>query len=375
MYEVYSLKRILNVQKHCDGGWFWTKYSAYPYTGCEYGCAYCYSREEKYNRLRASGCAEPVGLSDPFSEHIMVKENAPELLEKELRRKPRDLIYLDSYQPVEREYRYARKVLEICLHLGFPVFINEKSPLLLRDLDILQEISEKSYLNVGWSIISTSDDTGKLAFEPKTPSYRSRFEAMKKLAEVGILTGTVFMPILPFVCDSEENIRAIVEKTKECCGKYVLDAGLTLNGNCKTHFFKAVERLDPQLLEKYRELYGDPKALVDRNRQAHQLVLAFCMENGLSPKIPRPVKIYPKDLQVNKRIAETFYLEARELQIAGQERAKEWAYRRAAWSLDDLEESVREIIRKRGADALLEIEGIGKSLADRIAAFLQENCE
>ncbi len=371
MHKTYKAKSILNVHKHCDGGWFWIKYSASPYVGCEYGCEYCYSREEKYNPYRASTDPEVLNLSDPFSEYIRVKENAPELLRKELKNKPRDLIYLDNYQPIDAEYRYARKMLEVCFDLDFPVFINEKSLMLLRDLDVLGKISKRSYLNVGWSIISTEDDEAKSIFEPKTPSFPARFEAMQKLAKNGILTGTVFMPILPFIYDDNTNIEAVVKKTKESGGQYVLEAGLTLTGHCKKHFYKALEKYDPALMAEFDKLYEKPDLLTQQNWKIHQSTLKYCQKYGLTPYIPRPAEIYPKELQINKRVAERFYLEARELQISGQESHREWAYRKAAWSLDDLKEGIKDIFQKRGIKGLLEIEGIGKSLTNRIIEHLE----
>jgi len=373
MYKSYKAKTVLNVHKHCDGGWFWSKYSASAYLGCEYGCEYCYSRDEKYNPHRPARDPEVLKFGDPFSQYIKVKENAPELLRKALKNKPKDLIYLDDYQPVEAKFQLVRKILEICWEFGFPVFINEKSPMLLRDLDILKKISEKSHLNVGWSIIAAKDDETRLAFEPNAPPVSARFDAMKKLAENKIITGTVFMPILPFVSGGEENIEAVIKKTKECGGQYVLDGGLTLDGYCKTHFYKALEKYDSTLIAKYDELYRNPKSLAEHERRVHQSVLNYCKKYKLTPYIPRPVKFYPAKLQINKKIAEKFYLEARELQLSGEGGYREWTYRKAAWSLDDLEESVEEIFQKRGMESLKQIKGIGESLGKRIAEFLKSN--
>ncbi|MEM2897383.1 MAG: hypothetical protein QXG01_07455 [Candidatus Bathyarchaeia archaeon] len=373
MYKIYRAKTVLNVHKHCDGGWFWNKYSAFPYIGCEYGCEYCYSRDERYNPHRHTQDPEVLKFNDPFSEYIKIKEKAPELLKKALKKKPCDLIYLDCYQPIEAKYRYAREMLEVCFKLGFPVFINEKSPFLLRDLDILKKISEKSYLNVGWSIITTEDDETRLTFEPKAPPVESRFVAMKKLAENKIITGTVFMPILPFIYDDEKNIEFVIRKTKECGGQYVLDAGLTLRGYCKTHFYRALKKYNPGLIKKYDELYGSLKLLSEYTAGVHEKVLKYCKKYDLTPYIPRHVDFYPKELKLNKKIAEKFYLEARELQMSGQGGYKEWAYRKAAWAMDDLKESIEKIYRDEGIDGVIQIEGIGKKLANRIEEFLRKD--
>jgi len=371
MYKIYRAKKVLNIHKHPDGGWFWDKYSAFPYIGCEFGCEYCYWRDEKYNPHKASKDSDVLKFGDPFSEYIEVKENAPELLRKELKDKPRDLIYLDSYQPIDSKYQYTRQMLKVCLDLGFPVFINEKSPLLLRDLDILEKISKESYLNVGWSIITTTDDRTRAVLEPKAPSVSSRFAAMKKLAENNIMTGTVFMPILPFFYDTEENIEAIVERTRKCGGQYVLDGGLTLSGYCRAHFYGLLMNYDPSLIPKYDGLYGDPDLLAEHRTRVHQLVVEYCEKYGLVPSIARPVNFYPAELQANKKIAEQFYLKARELQISGKEGYREWAYRKAAWALDDLEESVTSIYHKRGFRGILKIKGIGRSFARQIEEYLK----
>ena len=139
MYKKYEARTILNIHKHVDGGWFWSKYSANPYIGCEWGCQYCYARDKKYNPHKPERDQSINNFKDPFSEYIKIKVNAPELLMKSLKDKPQDIIYLDSYIPIDLKYQYARKMLEICLELKFPVFINEKSSLILRDLDILKK--------------------------------------------------------------------------------------------------------------------------------------------------------------------------------------------------------------------------------------------
>jgi DNA repair photolyase len=375
MYRVYKTKTILNTHKNPDGGWFWDKYSAFPYMGCEWGCSYCYWRDEKYNPHKVSRDQEVLKYEDAFSQYIKVKENAPGLLEKALRNKPKDLIYLDNYQPIDAQHHYAGKMLEVCWELGFPVFINEKSPMLLQDLSLLKKMNKKSYLNVGWSVITTKDDQTRLLFEPKAPATSSRFEAMALLAENGILTGTVFMPILPFIYDREENIEAVVKKTKESGGQYVLEGGLTLWGRSKTFFYEALRKYDSELIRLYDELYKSRSKFAQQTERNHRLVLKYCKEYGLFPYIPRPTSCYPEKIQMNKKIAEKFYLHARELQLSGKGGFEEWAYRKAAWSLDRLEEDLETIYRAKGLKGVMEIPCIGESLAKQIGVFLEEDGE
>ncbi len=375
VFKSYQPKSILNIHKHIDGGWFWNKYSAFPYLGCQYGCEYCYWRDEKYNPHKPSRDPEVLKFEDAFSQYIKIKKNAVELLHKELSKKPIDLIYLDHYQPIEVKERLSRGMLKVCLDLGFPVFINEKSPLVLNDLDIIKKISKKTYLTVAWSIITTTDDETRRIFEPKAPSVESRFEAMKKLGCQGISTGTVFMPILPFIYDNEENIEAVIRKTKECGGEYVLEGGLTLWGYCRTHFYKILKEHKPSLLAKYRELYDKENPWQMHTAQIHPLVKKYCQKYGLKDYIPRPVNFFPSHLQFNKKIAEDLFLQAREIQLSLKPsyKYKYWAFQKAAWAIDELDQDIREIYKNQGKKGLLAIKGVGEGIAKIIIEFVEQN--
>jgi DNA repair photolyase len=373
VYKTYKAKTILNIHKHVDGGWFWSKYSANPYIGCEWGCQYCYARDEKYNPHKPERDPLVIRFKDPFSEYIKIKENAPELLKNSLKKKPRDIIYLDNYMPIDVKYQLTRQMLEVCLELNFPVFINEKSSLILRDLDILKKISNKSYLNIGWSIITTKDDETRRIIESNAPSVESRFKTMKRLSDNKIFTGTIFMPIIPFIYDDEENIELVIKKTKNSGGQYILDGGLTLWGYCKTYFYKTLEKNYPDLIERYEKLYNDSKIFNDYNKRIHKLVLKYCNKYKIKNYIPRPISFYPKNLQINKRIAEVFYLKARELQITGETGYKERGYRKIAWILDDLNKNIRSIYNKYGIKGLKKIKGIGDINSKRIEDLLKNN--
>ena len=116
-----------------------------------HGCEFCYCREKKYY---------PYDNPQDFAYRIQVKENAPELLRRRLSRVPVDLVMTGDYQPAERRFEISRKMLRVCLELGFPVSVLERSPLVLRDLELLQEINEQSVAVVFFSIISTPDSPG-----------------------------------------------------------------------------------------------------------------------------------------------------------------------------------------------------------------------
>lgn len=378
-YVTYKPKKILNVHKHLDGGWYWTKYSAHPYLGCEFGCQYCYGRDKHY-------C--PYDNIEDFDKLIKIKENAPELLKKELKNKPKELISVGEWQPVEAKYKLSRKMLEVCLDLGFPVFVLEKSPLILRDLDLLKKINKKAGVISGFSIITTKDDEVRKIFEPKALPVKARFEAMKKFAKAGIMTGTHLMPILPFFYDQDENLEAVIKMTKQYGGQYVLASSLTLWGEVKNYFYKVLAKRFPELIDKYEKLYssqaGTPvQAGVGENeifseywQPISQKVKKLCQKYKILDYIPRPVQFYDKELQLNKKIAEKFYFKARDYQDAGPKyKFREWAYRKAAWAIDDLKESLADIYKHTWLVGIERIPGIGNRLAHEIEKEIKSEHE
>lgn len=362
-YQKYQAKKILNIAKHCDGGWFWTKYSSYPYLGCYFGCEYCYERDEKYLPYK--------GQPDLFDKLIKIKENAPELFEKELKKVTPDLISVGDWQPAERKFRLSRKMLKVCYQLGFPVFVLEKSPLILDDLALLKKIDQKSGVVSGFSIITTRDDKQRRIFEPKAPAVSARFQAMKKFAQAGILTGTVFMPILPFFYDDVENLEAVVKETKKNGGSYVLAAGLTLWGRVKPYFFGILRKHFPLFLPKYQKIFSSEENFGNYWKGIATKVKELCKKYHLSSSIPRPIKHFPENLIINKKIAEKFHLKARELQETGGNHYKEWAYRKAAWQIDDLKQSLYDIYKRSWLVGLQKIKGIGNRLAHEIETYLK----
>jgi DNA repair photolyase len=158
-----------------------------PYTGCQHNCAYCYARFMK----RFTGHREPWG------QFVDVKINAAELLSTELGRKKRDRVWIsgvcDPYQPVEEKYQLTRQCLTLLAEANWPVTIQTRSPLVLRDLDILKIGAE---FEVGFSI-TTADDQVRRLFEPLAPSIQDRIKALDELHQVGIKTFVMIAPMLP----------------------------------------------------------------------------------------------------------------------------------------------------------------------------------
>jgi len=163
------------------------EYVVNPYTGCEHACTYCYARFMK----RFSGHREPWG------EFVDVKINACDLLPKEIGKKRRGRVWLsgvcDPYQPLEALYRLSGRCLEILLEQGWPVTVQTRSPLVLRDLDIL---SRSRDVEVGFSVTTGNDDMRRL-FEPNAPPIEDRLEALGRLHKAGVRTFAMVAPMLP----------------------------------------------------------------------------------------------------------------------------------------------------------------------------------
>ncbi|HEX9090100.1 MAG TPA: radical SAM protein, partial [Anaerolineales bacterium] len=158
-----------------------------PYVGCQHNCSYCYAHFMK----RFTGHREPWG------QFVDVKVNAPELLRREILKKKPDKVWVsgvcDPYQPLEGRYRLTRQCLEILLQANWPVAVQTRSPLVLRDLDILKCGKD---LEVGFSI-TTADDHIRKLFEPNAPPIPARLKALGELHQAGIRTFVMIAPILP----------------------------------------------------------------------------------------------------------------------------------------------------------------------------------
>lgn len=158
-----------------------------PYTGCQHGCSYCYARFMK----RVTGHREPWG------GFVDIKINAADLLLREIRKKKRGRVWIsgvcDPYQPLEANYRLTRQCLEILAQQAWPVIIQTRSPLVLRDMDIIREAQG---FEVGLSV-TTADDSVRKLFEPCAPPIIDRIRALGELHKAGIRTYAMIAPVLP----------------------------------------------------------------------------------------------------------------------------------------------------------------------------------
>ena len=365
-FKEVKAKTVLNKYKYRDN-WFWCRYSINPYRGCQFACNYCDAITEKYL------VHENV---EDFSRIIYVKTNAPELLEKELKKAEKDVVALsgvtDPYQPAERNYEITRKVLEALRNNNFPVHIITKSDLVVRDTDILSEISKKSWCTVSFTI-TTLDKNLLSLLEPFSPPPERRLEAVKKLRETGIMAGVDFTPIIPYLLDGDNNIREVIRRASESNAEYLLPgAGMTLRSNQKVRWLELLEENWPELMKKYDKLYGGSQEpnrgyVVRVNRRAFEICKEFNIQTYIpSPDFERPLK---ENFEVANLLLLIAYFKERR---TGNPYAA-WAYHKAAQNIEELKENIRAIHNR---NKLEEISGVGKNLARAIREFLDTGkCE
>ncbi|MGB2964866.1 MAG: radical SAM protein [Anaerolineales bacterium] len=290
MITEITAKTILNHVKQPDP-WFGLKYNMNLYRGCQHQCIYCDSRSDCYR-------------TGNFPE-IQVKVNALDLLEDILPRKRiRGTIGFgsmnDPYMPVEREWRMTGSALEIIARHEFPIHILTKSDLILRDLDLIKEISGV-YAAVSFTITTADDDLAR-KLEPGAPLPSNRFEVMRCLAEAGILTGVTMMPILPFLEDSEENIRQIISLASDSGAVYIIPSfGVSLRPGSREYYYSKLDQTFPGLKEKYINFYGEQYQCSTPNwRELETLFQEDVKKAGISSKITvfKPEKSPRKSTQI-----------------------------------------------------------------------------
>ena len=220
------------------------------YRGCTHGCIYCDSRSKCYH------------MEHDF-EDIEVKSNAIELLEKALRKKRKKCMLgtgamTDPYIPLEDELGYVRKALALSERYGFGFTLITKSDRVLRDLDLLAAINEKTKCVVQMTLTTYDESLCKI-LEPHVSTSKERFHALLKLKEAGIPAVVWLSPILPFINDTEENIRGILEYCAAAgvYGVICFGMGVTMREGNREYFYRQLDRSFPGMKERYRKMYGD----------------------------------------------------------------------------------------------------------------------
>lgn len=245
------------------------------YRGCTHGCIYCDSRSKCY------------GFTHEF-EDIEVKINAPQLLEKTLKSKRKKCMIgtgamCDPYLHIEENLKLTRKCLELIDQYEYGVAVQTKSTRVLRDMDLLKSINDKTKAVVQMTM-TTYDETLCKILEPNVSTTKERFEALLQFKEAGIPTVVWLTPILPFINDTEENIRGILGYCVEAGVKGIIcfDMGVTLRDGNREYFYKALDKHFPGMKNKYIRTYGNAYDIPSpNNKKLLEIFKEVCVKNGM----------------------------------------------------------------------------------------------
>ena len=245
------------------------------YRGCSHGCIYCDSRSRCYQFTHAF-------------EDIEVKQNAPELLEQALKSKRQKAMIgtgsmSDPYMHCEEELELTRKCLEIICRHGFGAAIQTKSDRILRDIDLLEEINRRAKCVVQITL-TTWDKRLCGILEPNVCNTQRRVEVLDEMRKRGIPTIVWLTPILPFINDTEENIKAILEACAQVKVKGIIcfDMGLTLREGDREYYYAALDKYFPGMKERYIKRYGNAYELPSpKAGELREIFQKICKENGI----------------------------------------------------------------------------------------------
>ena len=245
------------------------KWTLNPYRGCTHGCHYCYAR-----RYHAQF---ELGADDDFASVILVKSNLVDVLRRELR-KPSwtgELVAIgtatDCYQPIEGSYKLTRGALEVLCEFANPTSVVTKGPMIVRDKDVLTDLSARTDCSVCVSVPCVDEDVWR-ALEPGTAHPMQRLRAVRELVDAGVHAGVLMSPIVPGISSRpvllERTLKAAVDHGARFIGSNVMH----LEGGTRDHFMRWLEAERPELLDGYRQLYTSKYASKAYREKVHSVI-------------------------------------------------------------------------------------------------------
>jgi DNA repair photolyase len=255
-YQEVQCRSALNAVK----GMPFFKWTLNPYRGCTHGCHYCYAR--RYHSQFE------LGADDEFASVILVKTNLVDVLRRELKKPSwtHELVAVgtatDCYQPIEGSYKLTRGALEVLCEFSNPTSIVTKGPMIVRDKDILIELSARTDCSVCISVPCVDEDVWR-ALEPGTAHPLQRLRAVRELVDAGIHAGVLMAPIVPGISSRPALLERTVKAAADHGAKFVGANVMHLEGGTRDHFMRWLEAERPELVDGYRTLYASkyaPKA-------------------------------------------------------------------------------------------------------------------
>jgi DNA repair photolyase len=263
-------------------------YSINPYRGCEFGCKYCYARyTHEFMAPREPGPTSGLSAPEAFERVIFLKQNAAWLIEQELKRTdPRMFLAIgtatDPYQPIERRARVTRSILEVFARKqGYQLGIVTKSNLIVRDIDLLRQISAHNSLTVHFTI-TTPDAVLARKLEPRAPRPGLRFAAVRRLREQGIAAGVFCSPLMPGINDSPHDIDRMARLAADAGALFFSANPLFLKSCSRYTYFGFLRQHFPQLVPDYEKRFAHADfAAPAYQRELSTTVKDACRRYGL----------------------------------------------------------------------------------------------
>jgi DNA repair photolyase len=249
-----------------------------PYRGCTHGCHYCFAR--RYHRQFE------LGAGDEFASVILVKENFPEVLARELDRPSwnRDLVAFgtatDPYQPIEGHYRLTRRSIEVLARARTPIGLVTKGPMAVRDADVLGELGRAAGCSVYMSVPTVDEDAWQ-RLEPGTAHPLQRLRAVRELAAAGITVGVLMAPIVPGFSSSRAKLERTIKTIADHGARFVGCSVMHLEEGTRAHFMHFIEREFPLMRPRFERLYAGKHPPEAYRQQVKAMVRALERRYGL----------------------------------------------------------------------------------------------
>lgn len=254
------------------------------YRGCQHGCQYCYAMYS-HNYLG----------SEEFFKDIYVKINIVDELERQLKSNSwkREVINIggvtDSYQPSEEEYKIMPEVLRLLIKYKNPAIISTKSTLVLRDFELIDELSRITYINIA-ETITTIDEDIRERIEPGSAPTEERFRVLKEFRKTNASLGLHLMPIIPLITDGEENFEGLFSRASDCRVDYVLPGTLYLRGKTRGHFLEFIRTEFPHIYNDFIGLYKTGGADKEYKNRLYVMVNRLREKYNLSSSYMKPMR-------------------------------------------------------------------------------------
>ncbi len=364
-YIYKEFKSVLNKLKFPDS-WFWSRYTLNTYSGCAHACIYCDARSERY-------------YIEDFENEVIIKTNFDKKLDQRLKR-ARTLLpdviapggVNDAYQPIEKKIEHTRKILHVIANYKFPINIATKSNLIARDVDILRKIADETWCTIGFSISTTNEELAKF-LEPYSSLPSERLEALKKIKKEApnIQVGTYFIPIIPFLEDTDDSLEDVIKKSKDAGADFVLfSPGLTMRDSQAQYFINKLKNskyahIVKPLLELYKGQMHPPS---DYSKKINNKLWNLCQKYKVNVRVKRwiPSDFRKWNYMVSEFLLNKEYIDA--LKTGKSNKTLMWA----GLNLNNLEESILDVYKR---DELHTIKNFNPKIIELIEPYLEKSKE